>query len=84
MERSGHLSVSGVRSYERTTSMQLKQVSDVLSGQAESVQQRMPLKELSSNDDTSQETKQERDLMKQFSFEQVHGCTFNFSFTSGK
>ena len=31
MERSGHLSISGVRSYERTTSEQQKSVSDVLS-----------------------------------------------------
>ena len=30
MERSGHLSISGVHSYERTTCLQQKQVSDVL------------------------------------------------------
>jgi phosphopantothenoylcysteine synthetase/decarboxylase len=32
MERSGHLSTSGVRSYERTTDEQRKNVSDMLSG----------------------------------------------------
>ena len=31
MERSGHLSMSGIRSYERTTVEQQKQVSDILS-----------------------------------------------------
>ena len=36
MQRSGHLSTSGVRSYERPTSSQTKSVSDTLSGAADS------------------------------------------------
>lgn len=83
-------SVSQGPIYERTTSIQQKEVSDLLSKKVESSEQRKPLKDLA-NTSTDQDVKEETDsatensvsdIMKLFSFQQVHGCTFNFSFSS--
>lgn len=139
MERSGHLSTSGVRSYERTSEFQKKSVSDALSSSSIQFESRKPLENImnttalleNANDtvsteqmfdtamthcksfgdntdltDTANETvpierkfdttlttvKSENkenaasaaakvsDVMKQFSFGNLDGCTFNFNF----
>ena len=108
MERSGHLSTSGVRSYERTTCLQQKEVSDLLSSKSfhSSDDDRKPLKVLNEpdngegtksrdikketfrdvsgtkeNENVSPENTSEQ-MMKHFNFQAVHGCTFNFHFSS--
>ena len=53
MERSGHLSVTGVQSYECTTSLQQKEVSDSLSRKTNGTEEWKPLKELLLNKSAS-------------------------------
>ena len=46
MERSGHFSIAGVRSYECTTSLQQKEPSDSLSSKTKCIEDQKILKEL--------------------------------------
>ncbi len=93
MERSGHLSISGVRSYERTTAEQQKKVSDVLS------KDRKPLAILDNSlkgnpksEPSSLATQEESgvdpcDALKNFSFHHVDGCvpsTFTLELAQNK
>uniref|UniRef100_A0A1X7V1V6 ZMYM2-like/QRICH1 C-terminal domain-containing protein n=1 Tax=Amphimedon queenslandica TaxID=400682 RepID=A0A1X7V1V6_AMPQE len=87
MERSGHLSISGVCSYERTTCLQQKQVSDVLT--SSSTYDPVEVKDESNGSGGKENmsdvtdvpvSDQVGDVMKSFNFESVKGCTFNFNF----
>ena len=96
MERSGHFCIAGVWLYERTTSLQQKELSDLLSSKTKCAEEWKILKELSLNTSTSgscsqhkeekstakTDTTQIPEMMKQFNFSTVHGCTLNFNFTS--
>lgn len=69
MERSGHFSIGGVRPYEHTTEMQKKQVSDMIvvgKGIAS-------VKTKSVDNDTESDGKE-------VNFQNLQGCTFNFTF----
>jgi hypothetical protein len=99
MERSGHLSTGGVRSYERTTEQQKKSVSDLLSdSNSKFSDSREPLKDIvnaekkeapednsviptienQNNSNSASSTVSE--VLKQFSFGNLEGCTYNFNF----
>lgn len=63
MERSGHLSTSGVRSYERTSDFQKKSVSDALSSSTSmGFQSRKPLNVINSTTDSLNETVKTEDV----------------------
>ena len=95
MERSGHFSIAGVRSYERTTSLQQKELSDLLSSKTKCAEERKTLEELSLNTSSSGSCSRDEEekstaktdtqipeMTKQFNFNAVHGCTLNFNFAS--
>lgn len=86
MERSGHLSVEGIRSYERTSEAQRKQVSKVLSDSSAS--------SVSNKTDASVAVCSESNSVSKFvtstlankenvlEVKDLHGCTINFHFNS--
>ena len=90
MERSGHLSIDGVRSYERTSVEQLKSVSEILSTT-------IPLPDASNkkNEDPNEDiTEKAMELkpepvdpshshggLRPFHIQRASGCTFNINVT---
>ena len=95
MEQSGHLTTSGVRSYEHTTCQQRKEISDILAKAAYSANCK-PLSSFNVKCDkcidpgsscqpvkSGKENVEEQafDVLKHFNFEIVDGCTFNFTRT---
>ena len=88
MEQSGYLSSEGVRSYERTTDIQRKKVSDILTDVTTSVQNsddkldevdRMMLAlPTDSLVDKSENPPSFGSVPKSMHFENMQGCTFTF------
>ena len=78
METSGHQSVSGVRAYERTTVVQKKQVSEMLSSC------RIPLQEVNTigQKETLEPEEKQKENLGKFSIHNVEGYTYNFTFSS--
>ena len=74
MERSGHLSKSGVRSYERTSELQKKEVSQLMSNTT-------TLQETTIHNVTVAESESEKEPTKNkeniFDIKDLHGCTIN-------
>ena len=83
MERSGHLSIGGIRSYERTTDVQKKEVSQVLSS-GKAVGPKC-LKEINAGTAMECPGSVEKLLVptgkenKTFNLQNLHGCHLNFS-----
>ncbi len=82
MERSGHLSINGVRSYERTSEAQKNEVSEIISTCK-------PLQEMSTNIQANEThpisniaTKNciKPDKENIFDIKDLHGCTININF----
>ena len=86
MERSGHQSVGGVRSYERTTDAQRKEVSDVLSDTAIGGECRVALQVInqashsSTSSCVSSKEVVTNDKENKVVLENFHNCTINFNF----
>ena len=94
MERSGHLSTSGVRSYERTTPLQKQMVSNLLTESSGQSIFKKPLSSLENqigvlSSDVTNEKVEDCDgkeneignLLKHINFEKMDGCTINFNFS---
>ena len=82
MERSGHLSLSGVRNYERTTEAQVKHVSKLLSNSESTVNAETKSKSPLGVNPPSLvpgPSMSEVPGLDKFQFQQMHGCTFNFT-----
>ena len=93
MERSGHLSISGVCSYERTTAEQKKDVSDALikpslidyKHKAQEFEAPMVVGDtLSDEKENLDPSDQMSGAMKHFNFQKMDGCTINFNFSGSK
>ena len=97
MERSGHLSKEGVRSYERTSSKQIQSIcktlcaSTVENSEDCSKENAIPQQHFDSpsskakiNRDSDEETKTKEasDALKQMNFQGLSGCTFNINMYS--
>ena len=94
MERSGHLSTSGVRSHERTTPLQKQMVSNLLTESSRQSIFEKPLSSLENqigvlSSDVTKEKVEDCDgkeneignLLKHINFEKMDGCTINFNFS---
>ena len=83
MERNGHLSLSGVRSYEKTTEAQLKQVSKLLSSSDSTSEVKAETKSGSSLSakppQSADPSMPEIPGLDKFQFQHMQGCTFNFT-----
>ena len=81
MERSGHLSVTGGRSYERTSNLQRQQVSEVIA---------KPTASASGTTFVSEQNKtvvahsQQANKENIFDINNLHGCTININFNNTK
>ena len=83
MERSGHLSKEGVRSYERTTTQQIQSICKTLSTPAGTTYEG----DAKPTDDSNQQikvedtkpVKEESDPLRQMNFQGLTGCTFNIN-----
>ena len=75
MERSSHLSVSGVRSYGRTTIAQKQAVSNVLSKSV--LTERQP--ESTKTDSTEEESEVSK-MLRRINFQKMESCTINLNF----
>ena len=97
MERSGHLSKEGVRSYERMSSKQIQSICKTLSASTvensedsskeNAIPQHCfdsPSSKAKINQDSDEETKTKEasDTLKQMNFQGLSGCTFNINMYS--
>ena len=81
MERSGQLSVEGIRSYERTSDEQRQKVSSVLSSFA-SVNKRAMVCTQNQQSISKIVTASQANKENVFEMKDLHGCTINFNFSS--
>ena len=85
MERSGHLSTEGVRSYEQTSAEQMKKLCDTLSGvisetstsTSSGVVEEKPAETSEAESDASA-------VMRQLNFQGMSSCNFTFNFNYKK
>ena len=80
MEISGHQSVGGVRSYERTTDAQKKEVSDILSGGQSRVALQVVNSAVIQSSSASPQTGATGKENQKLAFSDIQNCTFNFHF----
>lgn len=78
MERSGHLSISGVRSYERTSELQKKEVSQLMSNTTTLQETKIHNVTVAESESEKEPTNNKENI---FDIKDLHGCTINITFT---